>query len=123
MPERSNASRYMPDRVSLAGLGTGAALIGGAIVLGALAAFAAVHLGNDGATPHQAAQPGRPPAPAARVELQPTPGRDIIAFRADKERALESYGWVDREHGVARIPIERAMALLANQSGERAKAP
>jgi len=39
--------------------------------------------------------------------------------RIEQEQALgqllESYGWVDRERRVARIPIERAMEILAEQ--------
>lgn len=114
MPEESGA-RYMPDRPSMTGIAIGAALILACIVVGALAAFAVVHLGSGGATPQQAARPGHPPPLSAPVVLQPAPGQDAVAFRADKRRRLESYGWVDAAHGIARIPIERAMALLAQQ--------
>ena len=37
-------------------------------------------------------------------------------MRAAESAVLESYGWVDREAGVARIPIERAMLLLAERA-------
>jgi hypothetical protein len=37
--------------------------------------------------------------------------RDVQA--AAREH-LETYGWVDREHEVARIPIKRAMELLVH---------
>lgn len=30
-------------------------------------------------------------------------------WRAEHARRLSSYGWVDRRHGIARIPIEQAM--------------
>ncbi len=32
-----------------------------------------------------------------------------------KTKKLNSYGWVDRKHGVIRIPIERAMDLVAQR--------
>jgi hypothetical protein len=32
---------------------------------------------------------------------------------ADTRRNLETYGWIDRPAGVVRIPIDRAMDLLA----------
>ena len=32
--------------------------------------------------------------------------------RARQRRQLDTYGWVDRQHGVVRIPIERAFELL-----------
>jgi hypothetical protein len=34
---------------------------------------------------------------------------------AEQNQILNSYGWVDRSNGIVRIPIERAMALLAER--------
>ena len=52
---------------------------------------------------------GRPlPAPG----LQTTPWVDLKQFRAEADLYLHSYGWVDEKAGVARIPIEKAKALL-----------
>jgi len=39
--------------------------------------------------------------------------RGLDAQRAAREE-LGRYGWVDRERGIARIPIERAMDLVAD---------
>jgi hypothetical protein len=50
-----------------------------------------------------------PPAP----QLQPDPVRDLATLREREQEALTTYGWVDRNQGIARIPIERAMQLLA----------
>ena len=50
-----------------------------------------------------------PPAP----RLQADPAADLAAERAQQRQRLESYAWVDRDAGIAQIPIERAMALLA----------
>jgi hypothetical protein len=36
-------------------------------------------------------------------------------MRAAEDKILNGYGWVDREHGVARIPIDRAIDLLAQR--------
>ncbi len=33
----------------------------------------------------------------------------------DEEKALYSYGWVDEKAGTVRIPIERAMDLIAQR--------
>lgn len=33
----------------------------------------------------------------------------IIDWISDERRQLESYGWVDREKGIAHIPIDQAM--------------
>ncbi|HEY7616451.1 MAG TPA: hypothetical protein VH744_06580 [Terriglobales bacterium] len=40
---------------------------------------------------------------------------EIRDFRLKEEQTLNSYGWVDEKAGVARIPIDRAMQLLAEQ--------
>jgi hypothetical protein len=59
----------------------------------------------------QAATPPRPLAP----RLQTAPRQEMQEMlRADQAR-LQSYGWVDRAAGLARIPIERAMELLVVQ--------
>jgi hypothetical protein len=53
--------------------------------------------------------PREPPAP----RLQADPHADLEALRARDGRILGTYGWVDRDAGIARIPIARAMELLA----------
>lgn len=45
-----------------------------------------------------------------------TPVTDMVDMRANELSQLNSYGWVDRQHGVVRIPIEDAKKL-ALQSG------
>jgi hypothetical protein len=42
-------------------------------------------------------------------------------LRAREERLLGSYGWVDPDAGIARIPIEDAMHLLAGQGWPEAR--
>jgi hypothetical protein len=53
--------------------------------------------------------PHEPPAP----RLQQDPRRDLATLRAREDTLLGTYGWVDRDAGTVRIPVERAMALLA----------
>ncbi|HXF09766.1 MAG TPA: hypothetical protein VN625_03200 [Desulfuromonadaceae bacterium] len=38
-----------------------------------------------------------------------------IALQTEQIRKLNSYGWVDRSHGVVHIPIERAMDLAVGR--------
>jgi hypothetical protein len=40
---------------------------------------------------------------------------EISEFRLHEEQALNSYGWVDQKTGVVRIPIARAMELIAQR--------
>ena len=51
----------------------------------------------------------RPPLP----RLQAHPADDLAKVRAEEKATLESYGWVDRDAGVVRIPISEAMKLIA----------
>lgn len=44
--------------------------------------------------------------------LQTTPWTDLQKLRASETEYLNGYGWVDQTAGVARIPIDRAKALL-----------
>jgi hypothetical protein len=56
------------------------------------------------------------PVTRARAFPQPRlltkPGASLAELRAAEDADLNSYGWVDRSAGMARIPIDRAMQLL-----------
>jgi hypothetical protein len=41
---------------------------------------------------------------------------DMERLRASEDALLNNYDWVDRNHGIVRIPISRAMELLVQQS-------
>jgi hypothetical protein len=47
--------------------------------------------------------------------LQVAPEVDLAAFRAREEEELDNYGWIDRKAGIVRLPIERAMDLIAQR--------
>jgi hypothetical protein len=53
--------------------------------------------------------------------LQANPAADLAAERRREEGMLEGYAWVDRERGVARIPVQRAMEILARGSGDASR--
>lgn len=55
------------------------------------------------------------PRPAAGPPLQADPQADLDALRARWRRRLNGYGWVNREAGIVQIPIERAMARVAEE--------
>lgn len=46
-----------------------------------------------------------PPEP----RLQTNPGGALKELRQEEDRLLGSYGWIDREQRILRVPIERAM--------------
>lgn len=52
-----------------------------------------------------------PPEP----RLQAYPPAELAEVRAEEGRLLHSYAWVNQAGGVARIPVERAMAIVAER--------
>lgn len=54
-----------------------------------------------------------PPRPFAEPRLQSDPAADLRGFQAEQRRQLTGYAWVDQGQGLVRIPIERAMDLIA----------
>ena len=52
-----------------------------------------------------------PPEP----RLQTTPRQDLKDLRAQEQEWLTTYGWVDRNGGVVRIPIEEAITLTLDR--------
>ncbi len=60
-----------------------------------------------------AATYGRQAPPAPR--LQVAPAADLGRLRAREDALLHGYSWADRDAGVVRIPIERAIELLASR--------
>ena len=48
-------------------------------------------------------------------QLQTTPIPDLKTFHAEEEKTLNTYGWVDQKKGVVRIPIDRAIDVLAQR--------
>jgi hypothetical protein len=69
-----------------------------------------------------AGDPPPPALPEARVEHQPPapnlqvdPRQQLLDLRAEEERILTTYGWIDRAQGLTRVPIDRAMDLLVEQ--------
>ena len=45
-------------------------------------------------------------------QLQVNPREDLLRFREQQLKSLESYQWVNRSAGIVQVPIERAMDRL-----------
>ena len=52
-----------------------------------------------------------PPQP----RLQENPQQELQDLRAKQEALLTGYGWVNKEAGIARIPIEDAMRIVVER--------
>jgi len=47
-----------------------------------------------------------------------TPVTDMAEMRAAEEQALKNPGWVDKQHGIVRIPIDRAKQIVVQRGGK-----
>jgi hypothetical protein len=52
-----------------------------------------------------------PPAP----RLQQNPQQALRELRAAQQSQLTGYGWVDKDAGIARMPIEEAMRIVVER--------
>lgn len=55
------------------------------------------------------------PRPRPRAALQADPAGDMAKYAKEEEAAVSSYAWVDRSSGVAQIPVERALEIVAER--------
>jgi hypothetical protein len=66
---------------------------------------------DPGLSPY-AAGPATSGADFPGPSLQTSPWTDLKALRAEEAAHLHGYGWIDEPAGIARIPIDKAKALL-----------
>ncbi len=53
--------------------------------------------------------------PTPNPKLQTSPQADLATMQQQDRSVLNSYGWVDRNVGLVRIPISRAMELIVER--------
>jgi hypothetical protein len=89
-------------------------------LLGLFRAFAKQQQRHDPAPPPIARPMGEmPPVP----RLQVTPLQDLEQVRAQEEKELNSYGWVDPRAGIVHIKIDDAIRILAARGLPQAAPP
>lgn len=102
------------------------------VLVVAVAGAAGVGLGLFRLLGERAEHNDPPPPPLSRPaegsrapepRLQTAPAADLAALQDEERRALAGYGWADEAAGVARIPIEEAMALYVGQAARSQAAP
>jgi hypothetical protein len=98
---------YTGGDLDLRGLRRGACIIVGGIVCALGVSALVLHERGPAANTPPHAFAGRAPL------LQPAPQPDRAAYFEEKRRATQTWGWVDREAGIARIPLDEAMKLMA----------
>ncbi len=73
--------------------------------------YLAAHPAQVLANPMAGEAPQFPPAP--RIEDHPTV--ELQDLRQHEDQVLSTYGWVDRQAGTVRIPIDRAIDLAVER--------
>jgi hypothetical protein len=113
------AVRQEEDTVSsrrLVDVGVASVAVG---VAGVFVAGALLVASTGALQPDFAGARGRPrsvPRVLSRIEQTPIESaRPGIDLRDAQRRDLESWGWVDRRAGIAKIPIDRAMDIVARE--------
>ena len=90
----------------------------GVVIAMALAVVIASFLIHTRAVRHEKREAPAPRLARERVtisqpRLQVGGVNELREMRAGEDTMLNSYGWVDREAGIVRIPVDRAMEILA----------
>jgi hypothetical protein len=104
--EKSDLS---PKAISIFGVVLSAVVIVAMVVAAWMFGFFASWQAKQDVPPSPLASSG-PGAPEPRLQVHAV--RDMKALRAAEDEVLTSYGWVSKEAGIARIPIEQAMRLV-----------
>jgi hypothetical protein len=104
---------YEDSDVSLGQLFAFAGGVAALVVLGVLGSAVVFHF----FVRHQPLGPPASPFEDVRTvppepRLQTTAPLDLRSYRADQEKILEEYAWVDSHASIVRIPVDRAMDLL-----------
>jgi hypothetical protein len=118
-PHSGESLAHQPDHSNvraLAWFGAGLAVLVAAALLAIVVLYQT----------YESAEVARHPRPSPLLEerrqqvrpgpaLQPSDAADMQAMRVEEDQILTSYGWLDRDRGVVRIPVKRAMALMGNK--------
>jgi hypothetical protein len=92
-------------------LGTIALILLGTFILLAISPFVMIAAFPGSVPDVSRAFTVEPPQP----RLQTDPSEDLVKFRAEEEKRLDSYYWIDKNKGIVHIPIERAMKEVAEE--------
>jgi hypothetical protein len=125
-PAHASTRGHEPNTIMIRGLAiAAAALIGTGIVVEVILAlvmqqFATKERRLDSLYPHRTAiDVDQFPNP----RLQENPSVELARMKAEERRRFDAYGWVDPKGGIAHIPVERAMDILARTGLPKVPAP
>src|SRR5687767_1883830 len=128
--KHADNARTEGDGVSYRGLGWSMAILAlvtlfcYALVVGFFKFMESRAVAGDTPRAPLAAAPSQPAIHEGQVVGGPAPGPNLLVrepmnlqkFRDEEEHLLSSYGWVDQNTGVVRLPIDRAKELLLERA-------
>ena len=118
MAEERQSAAHASSDVHVAGIVWGGIAIAAGIMLVTIAAW---FLWQRWGAPSGAKPFGGPDAAnvpqAATPALQSAPQLDRTQYFNEKRKLTESWEWIDRQRGIARIPVEEAMRIMAGRNG------
>jgi hypothetical protein len=102
------------------------ALLAGVIVLSVVAALVFFDVFAEQAarrdpkiSPLAPAESQTPPEPRLIVKEH----EDLVVVRKEEEELLDTYGWIDKDRGIVRVPVARAMELVAKEGLQSRPSP
>ena len=105
-------SDLRPGYIALFGIALTSVIVAAAVIASLLIHFkAAEHSRQETPVPRLAQEREATPGPRLQVDAN----KDLREMRAGEDTVLNSYGWVDKDSVIVRIPIQRAMEILAKQ--------
>jgi hypothetical protein len=105
-------SDLRPGYVAFFGIGLAVVLVIAVVTASLIVHYKTVqHARQDTPIPRLAREREAMPEP----RLQVAAPNELRQLRAAEEAALNSYGWVDKDTGIVKIPVDRAMEILAKK--------
>jgi hypothetical protein len=105
-------SDLRPGYIALFGIALTTVIVAAAVITSLLIHFiAAEQSRQETPVPRLAGEREATPGPRLQVDAN----KELRQMRAGEEAVLNSYGWVDKDSGIVRIPIQRAMEILAKK--------
>jgi hypothetical protein len=105
-------SDLRPGYIAFFGIGLSVVLVISVIIASLIVHYKTVqHARQDTPIPRLAREREAMPEPRLQVHAP----NELRQLRAAEEAALNSYGWVDKDAGIVKIPVDRAMEILAKK--------
>jgi hypothetical protein len=105
-------SDLRPGYIAFFGIALSVVLVISVVIASLIVHYKTVqHARQDTPIPRLAREREATPGPRLQVEAH----SELRQMRAAEDAALNNYGWVDKNAGIVRIPVDQAMEVLAKK--------